>query len=353
MLPAAEYDRMLDRVEPERRAEVLERLAAHFDEPVIQQSPRASGVFDELVFRLLKDIGVEARVMLAERIATVPAGPVRTVRLLALDVEPAVAGPVLRASPLISDEDLAWIARERGQEHLLAIAERQNLSEKVTTILVERGEGCVLLTIAENMTAALSRRGQAELVNKAMEDAPVNAALLNRGDFPADLVTRLTAQARRQAREVSGTGPISLDAAGPGDAGRRGTPADAANRAQAAAEQMIAAVAARRPLNEEDIVALMRISQWDPAAVVLARLSRHSVDQAMAALSADQLEPLLMLLRLANVQWGTAEQALALVMARTGVRRSIADYRAPYLRLSRSTAERALSALQTRPTDIG
>ena len=50
----------------------------------------------------------------------------------------SVAQPVLRYSPRLDDGYLAETAQTQSQQHLLAIAQRGNLSEMVTDVLVER-----------------------------------------------------------------------------------------------------------------------------------------------------------------------------------------------------------------------
>ncbi|MFX7663266.1 DUF2336 domain-containing protein, partial [Acinetobacter baumannii] len=82
--------------------------------------------------------------------------PRHLVGRLAREDEIAIAGPLLRQSPVIDESALVEIAREKGQQHLLAMAERPTLSTGVTDVLVRRGDRDVVRVTATNAGAAFS-----------------------------------------------------------------------------------------------------------------------------------------------------------------------------------------------------
>ena len=59
---------------------------------------------------------------------------------LAREDEIAIAGPVLRRSPVIDEQALIEIARAKGQDHLLAMTERPALSPALTDVMIDRGD---------------------------------------------------------------------------------------------------------------------------------------------------------------------------------------------------------------------
>jgi hypothetical protein len=130
-------------------------------------------VFDELPF---------ARQELAERLAARADAPRRVVVKLAADTI-AVAAPVLTRSPVLQDDDLAPLAQEKSQDHLLAIAKHSWVSERITDILVDRGESLVLDSIAGNVGAQFSQSGGAALVAKARKRETFWQRLAVRGDL--------------------------------------------------------------------------------------------------------------------------------------------------------------------------
>ena len=55
---------------------------------------------------------------------------------LAHEDEIAIAGPLLRRSPVIDEQMLVEIARAKGQGHLLAMTERPTLSPDLTDVII-------------------------------------------------------------------------------------------------------------------------------------------------------------------------------------------------------------------------
>ena len=104
--------------------------------------------------------------LLAVRLAPIPNAPPRIIRTLAFDDEIDVAGPVLEQSERLDDDALVESARAKSQAHLLAISRRRSLSEKVTDILVERGDELVVWSAAENSGAKFSEAGFSRLAQR-------------------------------------------------------------------------------------------------------------------------------------------------------------------------------------------
>jgi uncharacterized protein (DUF2336 family) len=82
-----------------------------------------------------------------------------TVRRLARDESIDVAGPILRRSNSLTDEDLLAIASNDSQDRLLAISKRSSLSEKVSDVLVTHGNRDVVLSVTQNEGARFSDVG--------------------------------------------------------------------------------------------------------------------------------------------------------------------------------------------------
>lgn len=91
-----------------------------------------------------------------EHISTTVAASPATSAGLALKLardEASVAIPVLEQSPVLSPEDLKAVIREKGQQHLGAIAKREVLARDVTELLLSEGDDTVLRTIVQNLGA--------------------------------------------------------------------------------------------------------------------------------------------------------------------------------------------------------
>jgi len=174
---------------PHRRHELMRAIStAFFAAP--RRTPNELNLFDEIMDTVLDEVEPLARRELSERIADLDDVPYRTLRRLARDAI-EVAEPVLMRSPALDDDDLAPIAREQSQEHLLAIARRMTLSEVVTDILVERGNDEVAGTVTGNEGARFSDAGFEWLAARATACETILNRLVMRRDLPERVATDL------------------------------------------------------------------------------------------------------------------------------------------------------------------
>lgn len=191
---------------PTRRHELLRALTDVFFETASEWRPQERVLFDDIVEKVLDEVEPLARQEFAERLAARADAPHRVVVRLAGDTI-AVAAPVLTHSPVLLDDDLAPLAREKSQDHLLAIAKRAWVSERITDILVDRGDALVLDSIAENVGAQFSGPGGAALVVKARSCQTLWRRLAARDDLPDHIAAQMApALAASMAAETSRRG---------------------------------------------------------------------------------------------------------------------------------------------------
>jgi hypothetical protein len=147
-------------------------------------------LFDEIVALVLEEVEPIARAELSERLADV-INPPRTVLMLLAEDEISVAWPILVRSNALDDKDLIRIVHQWSQAHLNAIASRATLSERVTDVLLERGDNRVVATVVENRGARFSRHGFLTLADQATTDEAVLRRLAARADLPGEIAQRL------------------------------------------------------------------------------------------------------------------------------------------------------------------
>jgi len=174
---------------PGRRHELMRAITTTFFAAPTRTANELN-LFDEIMDTVLAEVEPLARRELAERIADLDDAPYRTLRRLARDAI-EVAQPVLMRSPALGDDDLAPIAREQSQEHLLAIARRLDLSECVTDILVERGDDAVAGAVTANEGARFSEAGFDGLAARASSCETILNRLVMRRDLPERVATDL------------------------------------------------------------------------------------------------------------------------------------------------------------------
>jgi hypothetical protein len=195
---------------PERREKTLWRVTDLFLLDTELLTDEQIEIFDGVIARLAAEIETRARADLARRLAPVPKAPPGVILSLAQDhIE--VARPILVHSPRLDDRTLITIAIGKGQEHQQAIAQRAQLSEPVTEVLVVHGAAPVMHALAANPGARLSSDSAAVLVDKARLDEELQVLLSARADLPNVQVHRLIELAQDTARRhLSASVPSDL-----------------------------------------------------------------------------------------------------------------------------------------------
>ena len=135
-----------------------------------QYSAEQLDVYDVVLKKLIAKVEVAARAMLARRLALINKAPPSTIRSLALDDAIEVAEPILSQYNALDDDVLTRCIAIKGQEHLLAIATRNKISEAISYHLVAKGDRKVLGTLASNPGAAISNSSFGILVKKGADD---------------------------------------------------------------------------------------------------------------------------------------------------------------------------------------
>lgn len=182
-------------------AEVREELARKIarlmpDMPATERSALQQRTV-ELLDRLAEDELPRVRAIISHELAHCPTISRRLARRLADDVEFTVCGPMLKYSPLLSDEDLIEIiATSRVEGAVAAIAQRENLSMRVSD--------AVVATLDIPAVAQLLANPSAEIREDTLESVIARAAGIEAWHRPLVMRTDLSLRAvRRIATFVS------------------------------------------------------------------------------------------------------------------------------------------------------
>ena len=337
---------------PERLAIVLERVATLFLNSAEQYGDDHIALFDDVLSCLVVEIETKARAELARRFAPVPNAPINVVRHLSRDDDIDVAGPLLSQSVQLGDEDLLAVARTKGQAHLRAIADRSGIDERLTDVLVERGDRDVIRQLAENRDARFSDNGFSVLVRRSGDDDALAEAVGSRPDIPARLFRMLLLQA---------TGVVQqrlLEAANPQlQSEIRGILAQVSNevgaRAQpayTAAQKTVDDLLQSGQLDEAALAKFAGSGKFETTVVGLSVLSDVPVDVVDRLLGGERPDPILILCKAAGWSWDTARTIMSVrPKARGAPSRGLDTAYANFERLSPATAQRILRFWQARP----
>lgn len=182
-----DIDTVLSKVSDQRHLVMLRQVTELFLAHAGRCTDEQVAIFDTIIARLSRDIGRLGQAELAGRLAAMDGAPADTIGQLSNSDDIAVAGPVLEKSTVLTDTDLAGIAKKKSQRHLLAIAGRAQINDSVTDVLVDRGDAKVKHKVIDNEGARFSESGFARLVSDASRDKQLAAKVARRPDVPAEL----------------------------------------------------------------------------------------------------------------------------------------------------------------------
>ena len=183
-----ELDATLRKIPDARQLVILQRVTDLFLVGADGYNDEQIAIFDDVICRLIENIGQPALVELSDRLSSVGKGPGNALARLSSSDDIAVSGPALTRSNSLTDKTLVAIAGKKGQKQLAAIAGRPKISEVVTDVLVERGNAEVSRKVSSNLGARISETGFVKLINKAQKDRELANAIAKRDDLPEELV---------------------------------------------------------------------------------------------------------------------------------------------------------------------
>ncbi len=337
-VPAAllpELDEVVQRGSAAKRGETLRRITGLFLDSASAFNAEQVALFDDVIGCLIKKIEVKALAELALRLAPVPHAPAGVMLTLAMNDDIAVAGPVLQQARL-DDADLKTIAETKSQAHLLALSTRLGVSEALSEVLVERGNGEVARSLASNPKARLSENAFATLVKRAERDDRLAETVGLRSDIPPRLFRQLLLQASDTVRKR-----LLARAKPEIQAEIRRELAKATDAAGQALHQ-------QRKLTEADIADYAKAGKYQETIAALATLCTVPVEVVDRLINGERVDPVLILARAAGFGWPTVR---AIIGARPGAKPSSQTLDAAlenFERLTAATAQRVVRFWQVR-----
>lgn len=339
--------------DPDRRADAARRIAELFLQGAAGLRPEHVEVFDGILTGLVPRTELTVRADIAERLASVANAPRNLVGQLAREDEIAIAGPLLRSSPVIDEHLLVEIAREKGQQHLLAVAERPTLSTGVTDIIVRRGDREVVRRTAGNAGAAFSSSGYSALIKRAGHDGMLTLTIGQREDISDDNLKELLAGSidavRRRLLDMAGPARQAAIRQAMGNISGMIAPLEGARNFESA-ELAILALRAYGRLNESALLDFAKAYKYEESIAALSVMSGVKIATLDRLISGDRYDPILIVSKVIGLEWATVR---ALILLRVGPNRApspadIEAARVNFARLMPSTAERVVTFWKTR-----
>jgi uncharacterized protein (DUF2336 family) len=348
-------DDIVKRGDPRRRGEIAHAISQLFFQDAENLRPDVIDLFDNLLIDLVPHAELASRVDLAERFSRLNNAPRRLVSELARENEIAVAGPVLRHSPVLDDAALVEIARLKGQGHLLAMSERPTLSAVITDVLVERGDRDVVRRAAGNAGAVFSLGSYSELIKRAAQDGVLTLRIGQRSDLSGenlkqlldgtlDVIRRRLSSVVNPVRQVEITRAMA--------AIEEATLPPGPRRDFSGAQRTVLALHREGHLGESALLGFAKAHKYEESIASLSALSGVRLSILERLVAGDRYDPILVLGRVLNLGWPTVR---ALILLWYGPHRTPADAdleaaRANFTRLMPTTAERVVNFWRNRQT---
>jgi uncharacterized protein (DUF2336 family) len=294
----------------EGRVRTLQRLSELLLVCAERLSPTQVGVFDDVLFRLLDCVGADSLAELSSALAGFAAPPTRTVRQLARHQDSAVAAPLLSRSSILMDADLIEIVKNRSQQHLAAVAGRQNLNEALTDVILKLAGRDASRVLAKNPSARFSSRGFAVLLAAARRDETIAESLGLRPDLPAATLQGLLSGASESVRvRLLKAAPAELSekiqtALGNIDAQAKPPPPDLKDHSDAHAA--VAALSRTGKLNDSTVNRFAIRREYANVIAALSLLSGATVEAIAPLMDETGGEGLIIACRASRLDWQTA-----------------------------------------------
>lgn len=277
------------------RADLARKVAALLPGLSADEQSQARERVVEMVGALARDAAVRVRQVVAETLKDVADAPPDVIRQLAKDIELAVAEPVLRWSPLLTDEDLLEILGGKPVARAVAaIAQRANVGGAVADAVVAAGDEAAVAALLANPSAQIREETLDLIVERAPTRASWHPGLVNRPVLPARLAKRIASfVAATLLRTLEQRSDLDADTrkAVSAEVDRRlGNESSAVEEpATETAEEVVARMKAEGKLDEDAVIAAMGDGKRAIVKAALAALSgigAAAVDKIMSSHSA-------------------------------------------------------------------
>lgn len=359
-VPASVSQSLIDELEDaiaknnlRHRATVMRRVTDLFITNGSGFSEEHIAMFDDVMGRLVVAIDSSARAEFGELIAKHPNAPVRTSRILALDDEIAVAGPILSQSNRLDEATLIEGARTKSQDHLYAISLRSSLGEAVTDVLVERGDRKVLTSAAANPGAKFSDFGSSTLAARSRDDIELALRVWSRPDIPRQHLLGLFAAASDEVQkqlETADRQKVQL---------YRYLVAQAKGQIQKKVREDSPGYAAARDhveflfrsgaLSENDLLVFARDDKFDEVTIAMSLMCDLPIGHIERAVIHSEADHLLVLTKAIGLSWETTKAILSMQSpTRKASGTGLETHCASFARLQTSTAIAAIQFYRLR-----
>lgn len=200
-----------------QRRELLREVTDLFFETSASRNSRETALFDDVLQLVAAEMQDSVLAELSEVFADAAEAPVGLMRDLA-NHSFEVAGPVLKRSRALDEQTLLRIVNYQSQNHIKAVAQREDVSETISDAIVKFGDDHALDALIRNDGAKISRDSLEVAVDRARNNTMLHEGVVQRSDLPLDLLNEMYFVVENTLRDQimkrnASVDPATLDAA--------------------------------------------------------------------------------------------------------------------------------------------
>ena len=174
------------------RAELAQKVARLLPGLSANAKDEAQQRVIAMLEKLARDEAVRVRAVVSEAVRSVANVPPEVIQKLARDAELIVSSPVLRFSPLLTDDDLLdIISSGPASGALAAIAQRQDVRAKVSDAIVAADDEPAVAALLANKSAQIREETLDLIVERAATRTAWHEPLVRRPSLPARAARRI------------------------------------------------------------------------------------------------------------------------------------------------------------------
>jgi len=198
-LSAQDVQRLLSDPSAQIRAETAAKVAGQFGVGGLSKAERE--IAQEIFRVMAKDIELLVRETLSQSLKEIPDLSSDVARILAEDENDSVAMPILEFSKALTEEDLPEIIEVCKPTRHVAVARRENVSEKVSDAIVEKGHEDAVVALVSNSTAKIAENTYGKVMDKFGDNERIHEPLVRREKLPLAIAERLVATVSESLKE--------------------------------------------------------------------------------------------------------------------------------------------------------
>jgi uncharacterized protein (DUF2336 family) len=290
----------------ERRRDLLREVSDMFFESVEAMNDDQRALFDDVLRSVAKLMQDEVLRELSVRFADSPEAPRGLLVDLATNVFP-VAEPILRRSPVITEDDLLEVVQTRSQRHIDAVASRNDVTERLSDAIVTHGDNTAVATLLRNDQAQMSRDTMEVAANRARQAKDLQEPLIACKAMPIDLLNDMLFHVEQRLRlqileRNMGVDQRTLDDALAASRSRLKEATEVSSEELRSARMFVAQKKNHGELSPTLLVSLYRDRQMTHFLYALSEMTGLDVDTARQILTKRDMDALATACRAADIE---------------------------------------------------